>query len=237
MPDVSHLLDKDEIPEFVPQKRMLESDRQRIYGGEDVAVTRTGDSYIVSVLGDMAQASSKPREQIEPDDPTENLFFRVSYSAGIATIKPGALSHMTWSEGFWIPEETPTSESSLEVEVPCYIYAVVPLELQSNTTDADDGSVPFNTLSENVTIEGNPYTIAVSMTTDYKKVDVSSITISQLDEEGIFVAKEAVDSGSDGNFHARIAYINDDGVVEQNHVGTLPVPQSFSARPNSITVT
>ncbi len=237
MPDVSHLLDKDSLPEFIAQRPNLDANRQRIYGGDDVAVTRTGDEYIVSSLGDMTQFSSKPQEQIEPDDPTENLFFRVSYSDGVATIKPGSLSHMAWSDGFWIPEETPTAESSLPVEIPCYIYAVVPLELTSNTTDTDDGSVPFNTLSESVTIEGNPYTIDVAMTTDYKRVDVSAIIISQIDDEGIFVAKEAVDSGSDGNFHARIAYINDSGVVEQNHVGVLPVPQAFSARPNSITVT
>ena len=231
--DLSHLVEKDALPEFTPQRKIL-FDEIPVIGGNGIDLKQTEDGIVVS-LDEETVRSIEQASQSEAVDPFAEMGFRVSTSDSSVTIKRGYIAHVYWDGNKWLMEELEIPEGVItDVAYPVYVYAEIPIEYIENTLDTDDGSTPFESLSSAVTIEGNPYTVTTSISTAYKRVKVSSLLA--LGDASIFVVSASQLYSDDTKFRCLLAFIQNDGTVLQAHMGQITVPQAFNQVVNDFTI-
>jgi hypothetical protein len=233
-PDLSHLLDPDQVPDGIPQPGQSAAQPFRVIAGDGIDVAQSGAEVIISLSSDVREdIENVQSQQVDPEDPIQYMAFRIAYSAGAALINTGYIFHMHWDPDArkWLAKETEVNQGLIEAEAPFYIFAEIPMKQYTLLTE-----VPNYEVKSTVTIEGVNYDSIIGIKTDWTGVDEDKLLDASITPQSIFkmsvTSPENTFWPDDGKFRFVLGFIDADGNVQQTHIGGFTLPQAYS--PNII---
>jgi len=234
LPDFSHLLDPEAVPEGLPQKYPASQSSFRLVPGDGLDVQRTGDEYIVSLSQGVMDEIQQVQEEdaVEPEDGLQYMGFRISYGAGAVLINTGYITCTKWDGQKWIFQEVPANQGVIEIDPPFYVYAAIPMK-----TFTELGDVPNYETENAVTIDTDTYVSTIDISTHWTGLDEEELENKALTPASIFEtstqAPEFVSWPADGKYRFVLGLVTVDEEVQQTHLGSFTLPQSFTPKVNS----
>jgi hypothetical protein len=115
-PDISHLLEKDALPDDGPRRRRVVWREEQLIGGGDITVSQDDEDD-----GHVSRTAPQPQAEITTtiisaaDDPFLYMDFRVSWANNVATIRRGRVYYSNWSQGAaaFLPQVAVIPEDSI----------------------------------------------------------------------------------------------------------------------------
>lgn len=234
LPDLSHLLDPEMVPDGLPQKYPVSAGSFQLVAGDGIDVQRTGDEFIVSLSREVMDEIEQAQEpdDVEQEDPLQYMGFRISYGAGAVLINTGYITCTKWDGQKWIFQEVPANQGVIEIEPPFYVYAAIPMK-----TYTEIGTVPNSVVDNEVTIDTDIYASTIDISTYWTGLDEEKLEELSLTPKSIFevstTAPEFVSWPGDGKYRFVLGFVTADEEVQQTHIGSFTLPQSFTPNINS----
>lgn len=236
-PDLTHLLDLEDEPDNTPRRRepVFDEDVPQFVGGNGISVQQSGDAVLISLEEETAEVIRRAESQT-PDDPLENMPFRVSVSDGEITVKRGYFTWVEWRTDGWYHVEVEVPEQVIELPAgACEVFVVIPCRTFKNETDSHSKVTPYiSYTSDPQTIEGEDYFFTIESSTDYTGLDQTLFDAESTSEPPTIAKAYTAIPTADGNYRQRVANINASGGVNQTFLGTFALPQTFTTRTNRV---
>lgn len=229
--NVNHLLDPDEIPDGFPRIAEPISKKESIIPGDGIGVQEVNGDYIVSISDSVIQDAIQAVVQPPQDDPLVGMGYRVSYSDGVVSINRGYILHSYYFELAWKNAETlvPYGEIALNNPSPkCSVYIAIKID-----TFAGEDNSPWNEYDSAPYIDGNYYLSHITLRTEYTGLNAAQF--SSPGEASLFEVyyEDFPSFPVDGKIRIHLADIDEDGVVNQSHMGLITLPQSYETKVQS----
>jgi hypothetical protein len=229
--NVNHLLNANEVPDGLPRIAAPISRKETIIPGEGIGVQEVNGDYIVSVSDSVVQEAVQAVEQVPQEDPLTGMGFRVSYSDGVVSINRGYILNSYYVNLEWKSEETLVIAGQLSVNPDspeCSVFIAI-----ATTVFKGEGDSPWNTYDSVAYIEANNYQSTITLKTEWSGLDL--LQFSSPGEASLFevYSEESPVFPVDNKIRIRLADIDEDGVVNQSHIGLITLPQTYETKVES----
>lgn len=226
--NVNHLLDPNEIPDGLPRIAVPISRKETIIPGEGIDVQQVNSDFIVSVNDSVVQEVARSVVQAPQEDPLTGMGFRVSYSDGVVSVNRGYILNSYYVNPEWKSEETmvPAGELNVNSDSP---KSSVFIAIAMTVFGGEDNS-PWNTYDNEVYIEANIYLSTITLRTEWSGLDLVQLLSPGPASLFEVYSEEFPSFPTDNKIRIRLADIDENGVVNQSHIGLITLPQTYETK-------
>jgi hypothetical protein len=226
--NVLHLLDPDAVPDGLPGIAAPLSSSETIIAGDGIGIQEINGDYIVSVNDSVVQEAVRAVVIPPQEDPLTGMGFRVSYADGVVSINRGYILNSYYVNPQWKSEETrvPAGEISINPDsTECSIYIAIAMAVYRGEENS-----PWNTYDSAAYIESNNYTSTITLRTEWSGLDLTQFFSPG--EPSLFEVyyEEFPTFPVDTKIRIKLADIDEDGVVDQSHLGLITLPQTYETK-------
>jgi hypothetical protein len=226
--NVNHLLNPDEIPDGLPRIAVPISRKETIIPGEGIGVQQVNGDFIVSVNDSVVQGVAQSVVQAPQEDPLTGMGFRVSYSDGVININRGYILNSYYVSNEWKSEETlvPAGELNVNPDSP---KSSVFIAIAMTVFGGEDNS-PWDTYDNEVYIEASIYLSTITLRTEWSGLDLVQLLSPGPASLFEVYSEEFPSFPTDNKIRIRLADIDENGVVDQSHIGLITLPQTYETK-------
>ncbi len=226
--NVSHLLDPDMVPDGLPGIAAPISRKNTLIEGDGIGIQEVNGDYIVSVNDSVVQEAIQAVVIPQQEDPLTGMGFRVSYADGVVSINRGYILNSYYVNPQWKSEETlvPAGQLSINPDsTECSIYIAIAM-----TVYGGEENSPWNTYDSSAYIESTIYLSTITLRTEWSGLDLTQFFSPG--EPSLFEVyyEEFPAFPADNKIRIKLADIDENGVVNQSHLGLITLPQTYETK-------